>query len=96
MKVFITIPQGIYDDTTFTVAEFHRGYCRVLDTIDLLTEHHILCDFDIPDEETAIRRWISPFYEHFTNKWRTLHKETVWCYNANMAQWIKLKQSHSN
>jgi hypothetical protein len=92
MKVIITIQEDLYEHPISTVIERHHGHCRVLDMINILDKYHILCDFDIPDENTPSHKWLSPFYNNIM-KWRTLHKETIWYYTIDIDKWIKLKQS---
>lgn len=93
MKVIITIQEELYEQPISTVIERHRGHCRVLDIITIVDKYHILCDFDIPDENTASRKWLSPFYNNYIMKWQTIHKETIWHYTVDIDEWIKLKQS---
>ncbi len=71
MKVIITIQEDLYEHPISTVIERHHGHCRVLDMINILDKYHILCDFDIPDENTPSYKWLSPFYNNIM-KWRTL------------------------
>jgi hypothetical protein len=94
MKVIITIQEELYEHPISTVIERHHGHCRVLDIILLIDKYHILCDFDIPDENTASRKWLYPFYNNYIMKWQTIHKETAWDYNMNMSDWISLKLTH--
>lgn len=93
MKLFIQIPKGIYENPAFTIVERHHGYCKVLDIITVFDKEYVLCHFNIPDEETALSRWLSPYYTHFTKYWRTIQKETIWYYTIDIDEWIKLKQT---
>jgi hypothetical protein len=91
MKVIITLQQGIYSDPLYTIVERHKGQCKVLDYIELSNLIYILCDFDFPDQNTTMRRWLSPYINNNVLEWKTLHLESAWIYNVNLYHWIELK-----
>jgi hypothetical protein len=81
MKIIIRLPNNYYIDPDIVLIGHHRGRCNIIDRRIRKEFIYYMCNFDIPDELTALKDFSYKYFSNSKNSWRELMNDgQIWYY----------------